>query len=338
MGVDRGCRMASSTGAELPDCRVRSRRPRFPRSRVAPSQVDIIDPSTEPPDQDSCPACARPCRGNERVWQVETPRGTNPWTRCPNCQSYFLGVSYDLDDEVAHTETLPWGQLEAGCDLNLFKHRMYRAVLRLMARPAPPPARLLDVGCSFGGFAFEATRAGYDVYGMDITPASVEYVRSLGVSAECCSTPEDLRDIPDGPLDVVTCLDCHSLWPDQPAQLQAIHRRLRPGGHLVMRVVDKSWMFAIGRRLVWLSPRLANQMMRGAVNDNRFSMPVHTLRRQLEDHGFEVVAISIWAAMHSDETRWPAKASFALGAALWPVLHRNVAPGAVLVARRGPGS
>ena len=44
--------------------------------------------------------------------------------------------------------------------------------------------------------------------------------------------------------------------------------------------------------------------MRGAVNDNRFSMPVHTLRRQLEAQGFEVVDISIWAAMHSDAGRF----------------------------------
>jgi len=264
---------------------------------------------------------------------VETTRGVNPWTRCAHCAAYFLLGSYALDSEVAHTETLPWGQLQAGRDLNVFKHRMFAAVLRILAKHQPPPARILDVGCSFGGFGIEATRAGYEVYGMDINPAAVEYVRSIGLEAECCSTPDELLGVPSGSLDVVSCLDCHGLWPDQPTQLRAIHGKLKPGGFLVMRVVDKSWMFTIGRHLIPLAPRLAGLVMREAVNDNRFSMPVHSLKRQLEDEGFEVAAASIWSAMHSYQTRWPAKASFALGAFLWPVSRRNYAPGAVLIAK-----
>lgn len=267
---------------------------------------------------------------------METPRGTNPWTRCHHCTAYFLDVPYVLDDEVAHTETLPWGQLEAGRELNEFKHRMFASVLRLLAPYQPAPALILDVGCSFGGFGIEAERLGYAVYGMDITPGAVAHLRSQGLDAERGSNPDDLVGVSDGSVDVVTCLDCHSLWPDQPAQLAAIGRKLRPGGLLVLRVVDKSWMFTIGRHLIAVSPRFANRIMRSAVNDNRFSMPVHTLVSQLEEQGFEVEQVSIWAAVHSDETRWPARVSFAVGAALWPLIRRNYAPGAVLVARHGP--
>jgi SAM-dependent methyltransferase len=292
---------------------------------------------SEPPDPGTCPACGRAHDHTQPVWRVETPRGLNPWTRCTGCSSYYLVGPYVLTEEVAHTETLPWGRLDEGLELNRFKHRMFLAVLRRLARYRPPPARIVDLGCSFGGFGLEARRAGYDVYGMDITPAAVDHVRSLGMEAECCSSPDDLRGVPDGTVEVVTCFDCQSLWPDQPAQLAAVHRKLQPGGHLVMRVVDKSWMFAIGRRLVPLSPRLANRVMREAVNDNRFSMPVHTLRRQLERQGFAVCSISIWDAMHSDETRLPAKASFAVGAALWPLIRRNLAPGAVVIATRRSG-
>ena len=285
----------------------------------------------------SCPACARPYRSSGRFWQVETPRGANPWTRCRGCRTYFLVAPYTLDAEVAHTETLPWGQLEAGLELNNFKQRMFAAVLRRLRSHQPPPAQILDVGCSFGGFSIAATRAGYDVCGMDITPGAVDYVRSLQLKAECCSTPADLHDIAPASLDVVTCFDCHSLWPDQPSQLDAIHDKLRPGGHLVMRAVDKSWMFAIGRRLDVLTPRLGSRVMREAVNDSRFSMPAHQLLRQLGQQGFDVVEVSIWAAIHSHQTRWPAKVSFVLGALLWPLTHRNVAPGIVIIAKRRAG-
>lgn len=301
------------------------------------NRVGANDPSSDRSTVGSCPACGRARRDGDAVCPLETPRGRNPWARCPGCAAYFLDDSYVLGVEVAHTETKPWGQLQAGLDLNHFKRRMFVAVLALLEQHQPAPARILDVGCSFGGFAIEASQAGYDVYGMDITPAAVDYVRSIGLGAECCSTPDDLRGIPAHSLDVVTCLDCQPLWPDQPAQLAAIHGKLRPGGLLVMRVVDKSWMFTLGRRLHRFFPGLAERVMREAVNDNRLSMPVHSLRRQLEHQGFDIVTISIWAAVHSDQTRWPAKLSFALGAMAWPVLRRNYAPGAVLMAKKGSG-
>lgn len=282
----------------------------------------------------ACPACGRHRLGNEPATWVETSRGGNEWFRCGHCGAYHFDDDYNLDDEVAHTENRPWGQAQAGTELNDFKKRMFVAVLHLLSPYRPPPARILDVGCSFGGFGIEATRDGYSVYGLDITPAAIEYVRSLGLDAECVSTPADLVGVPDGSVDVVTCLDCNTVWPDQPAQLDAIFAKLTPGGHLVMRVVDKSWMFAIGRRLRPISPRLAQRIMREAVNDGRFTMPVHTLRRLLGEHGFEVNETSIRAAVHSDQTRWPAKASFMIGAALWPIFRRNYGPGAVLIATR----
>jgi SAM-dependent methyltransferase len=199
----------------------------------------------------------------------------------------------------------------------------------------PPPALVLDVGCSFGGFGVVASDAGYDVFGMDITPAAVEHVRSLGLDAERAASPADLVGVADGTVDVVTCLDCNTVWADQPAQLAAIRAKLRPGGHLVMRVVDKSWMFTIGRNLRPIAPRVARRLLREAVNDGRFSMPVHTLQRLLAEQDFEVVTVSIRDAVHSDRTRWPARAGFVVGAALWPLLQRNLGPGAVIVATRG---
>ena len=93
-------------------------------------------------------------------------------------------------------------------------------------------------------------------------------------------------------------------------------------------------MFGIGRRMSAVTPRLANRVMRAAVNDNRSAMPVHSLLAQLDDFDFEVLDVSIWAALHSDDTRWPVKTSFAAGAALWPMTRRNFGPGAVIVARK----
>jgi SAM-dependent methyltransferase len=279
-----------------------------------------------------CPICRQACDANQPRWQVVTPRGPNPWTQCSQCSAYYLVGSYDLESEVAHTQTLPWGNVAQGVKLDAFKQRMFASVLTTLSQFRPPPARILDVGCSFGGFGAEAARLGYDVYGMDITPAAVEHVRTAGREAECCSNPDQLIGVRAASIDVVTCLDVQGMWDDQPAQLAAIRSKLRPGGLLALRVVDKSWMFAAGRRLAPIAPRVANRVMRTAVNDNRSSIPVHSLVHRLREGGFETVQVSIWPALHSDDTRWPAKASFAVGAALWPLSHRNFGPGALIVA------
>lgn len=281
-----------------------------------------------------CPACHSHLSCSTGVQFTQYSRGERVWRRCLLCWSFFDPEKYDPMEEVLHTKTRPWGRPDSGKRLNDFKMRMFRNVLALLLTHCPPPATLLDVGCSYGGFLIEARKAGYRVAGSDIVPEAIEYLRTLDIPAQQAFSIGDVSLIKDGMLDILTCLDCNCLWPDQPLQLRHALTKLKPGGFLAMRVVDKSWMFALGLKIHRVMPKLSNLIMMEAVNDHRFSMPVSSLVKVIRSVGFEVLSASPYGAMHSDKTRWPVKLSFAVGCLLWEMAGLFMAPGAVVLARK----
>lgn len=285
--------------------------------------------------QINCPACGELSSQSPDIFHIISARGLKPWKRCLKCEAYFLVESYVANQEAAHLKEEACGREDTGRELNVFKDRMFQSVIGLLNRHCPPPASLLDVGCSYGGFLMKAQETGYNVRGVDIIPRAVEYLKEQNIPAEVCFSIGELASVSDASLDVVTCLDCHIYWPNQYTELRHAIRKLKPGGYLVMRVVDKSWMFSLGLLLRRFSMAVGNKTIRNAINDHRFSMPLRSLLRVIQDTGFEVRYASPRGAIHSDRTRFPVKLSFALGTLLWEAgIKTFLAPGALVLARK----
>ena len=281
-----------------------------------------------------CPACGATAESASYAWQFRNARGETNWLRCSDCHSYFMDREYALESEVQHTEQMTWGDAEQGAQLNEFKERMYQSILGSICRLVRPTGRrLLDVGCAYGGFLKAAAAAGFDVVGYDIVPSAVKHVQKLGFQAQVCSRAAEFTLLSE-PLDVVTVLDANIYWPDQPAELRQIFDRLKPGGLLVMRVVDKSWLATIGARLQQVTAVAGQKLLRRAVNDHRFSMPLGSMLGLLEQTGFRVISATPRGAIHSDHTSLPVKLSFGFGTALWHTLGVFLAPGAVVIAEK----
>ncbi len=298
------------------------------------SPVALEIPRTSACRTAACPACGVPADTAAHAWQFVNARGETNWLRCGSCQSYFMDREYALDSEVQHTQQMTWGDSEQGAQLNEFKELMYHSILRSICRLVSPAGRtLLDVGCAYGGFLKAAAAAGFRVLGYDIVPAAVRHVQKLGFEAQVCGQAADFS-LTSEPLDVITVLDANIYWPDQPAELRQIYDRLKPGGLLVMRVVDKSWLAALGARLQQVTPAAGEKLLRRAVNDHRFSMPLGSLLGLLENTGFRIVSASPRGAVHSEKTSLPVKLSFGLGTALWHTLGIFLAPGAVVIAEK----
>lgn len=257
-----------------------------------------------------------------------------PWARCLACSSYFDSGTYDEEKDVVNAQLADYGQDDSGKQLNQFKRKMYRSVLDLLKHYRPPPATLLDVGCSFGGFLQESQIGGYEVSGVDILPQAIQHVRSMQIPGEVAFSLGEVKMIKDESLDVVTCLDCNCYWSDQSGELHQVFAKLKPGGLLVMRVVDKSWMCSISVAIRNVAPSLSQKLFLESVNDHRFSMPIRSLHRLMRMTGFEVVYTSPRGAVHSDETRPIVKMTFTIGALLWDILGIFVAPGALVVAKK----
>ncbi len=104
----------------------------------------------------------------------------------------------------------------------------------------PGGAELLEIGCSVGQFTIPLARHGYAVWGMDLSPASVEVARrraeASGVSGVTflSGDAEDLGQFPDGRFDGVMSLSTLRYVADLPRALAEIRRVLRPGGTAVM--------------------------------------------------------------------------------------------------------
>lgn len=282
---------------------------------------------------DRCPACGD---GADRVdvgIVRQGGRGDVAFSRCRSCGAYVSGQVFDVGAESARVESQPWGHEPTALALNAFKQRMFDRALAAVRRRRPPPATLLDVGCSFGGFLLTARTSGYQVHGTDIGAPAVAFVREQGMPAEVSATidalPGTWRE-----FDAIAVLDVNCYWPDQPKELRGIRDRLKPGGVLVMRVVDKSWMMTLGRALRPVMPALARRLRSTSVNDHRFSMPLRSFLRELDRAGFTRIEVRIHDGLHSTRTRWPARLMFRVGDLLWRVARRNVAPGALVVAER----
>jgi SAM-dependent methyltransferase len=113
-----------------------------------------------------------------------------------------------------------------------------------------PGARLLDVTCGPGLYAVEFARRGCRVTGLDFSPASIAYARSLakdeGVADRCEFVELDVRQMGNryhnagfdaaillyGQLAVFTTDEAHTL-------LTQIAQSLRPNGRLVVELLDQ---------------------------------------------------------------------------------------------------
>ena len=306
------------------------------RTQVSHSSV-TGDPSSHEVADDFaiCPACGNPETHNATKLRVHTARGELLWTRCSSCRAYHMVGNYNIESEAAHQVHMPWGQLQAGVQLNDFKKRMFEATLAGIKTRAPDAKTILDIGCSFGGFLLEARKKGYVGSGVDIVPEAIEYVKQQGFNAEVCESLGNCRLFSEkNPVDVLAVLDAHIYWPNQPAELTAAWKMIKPGGLLVMRVITKSHFVSIGRMIEPLAPKFSRHLIRRSVIDHRFCMPLKSLLHTIKDCGFDIEGVIPRDAQHSDDSSMAVRSLFAIGDLSWKMLGCHVAPGAMIYARK----
>ena len=107
--------------------------------------------------------------------------------------------------------------------------------LRTVLRYAPPPARVLEVGCAHGGFVALLRWAGYDATGLELSPWVVDYARRT-FDVPVLLGPVEEQAVPEGSLDVIVLNDVVEHLPDPLATLGACARLLKPDGVMVVQM------------------------------------------------------------------------------------------------------
>ena len=105
-----------------------------------------------------------------------------------------------------------------------------------------PSARILEIGCGWGGFAETAARAGHHVTGISLSDAQTAYARSR-LSAAGCAASSDLRlqDYRDvrGQFDGIVSIEMFEAVGERywPAYFRAVHDALAPGGRACIQAI-----------------------------------------------------------------------------------------------------
>jgi SAM-dependent methyltransferase len=103
----------------------------------------------------------------------------------------------------------------------------------LVQQFAPRTGRMLEIGPSFGAFAYLALNAGYSVDALEMDPLCCEYLKTIGVNATCTTEPH-VEAAKGGPWDVVVMWHAIEHLIDPWRTLDVVASRIRPGGILVI--------------------------------------------------------------------------------------------------------
>lgn len=150
----------------------------------------------------------------------------------------------------------------------------------------PSGGSLLEIGCSVGQFTVPLARQGFEVWGMDLSPASIQLAKrraaAQGVSAVqvLVGDAENLRQFPDEHFDGVLSFSTLRYVEHLPRALLEIHRVLKPGARAVIDFPNRwcPWFY--------LKPWLGSE---AHPHDHWFGSV--TLRRLFAQAGFHEIRI-----------------------------------------------
>lgn len=166
-----------------------------------------------------------------------------------------------------------------------------------------PVPTLLDLGCGHGRFLRHFAPRAKKMIGLDRSRRLLTVAQD-GLTKDPIDAPTDLiwasaTEIPldAGSVDAITCVRVIQHVPDQDQAYREAKRVLKPGGKLIL--VQYNWVSPHGifRALKIPVKATIRALMRAFGREPRFDEPTGwtswgTLRRQLEDAGFEVERVT----------------------------------------------
>jgi 2-polyprenyl-3-methyl-5-hydroxy-6-metoxy-1,4-benzoquinol methylase len=213
--------------------------------------------------QHSCGACGGPMRRylTARDYNRGASRDIFEYWRCEDCGLASLrNIPQDLGRYyVSGYHSLPSSDaaLEAGV-----AHETYK--IELVRQFVAPPARLLEVGPSWGAFCLLAKRSGFDVEAIEMDPACCDFLRTrIGIPVVC--SDDEVRALERvRPPNVIAAWHVLEHLPDPWRVLEAAAARLQPGGVLILalpnpqafqfRVLGRFWTHVDAPRHLHLIP------------------------------------------------------------------------------------
>jgi len=196
-----------------------------------------------------CYLCDRMVPAEEKYAQ----RGEWSYFRCTSCGLVLLHpVPSDSVLEEYYNNSY-----EVDFD-SYFKGVKSRSAVTLdeLARHFPKQGRLLEVGCSYGGFLDAARGKGWDVTGIELSRSAANYARErLGLRVFSATLQDQIKQLEE-PYDVLVMFHVIEHVADPLTLLESCRKLVKPGGLLVLKTPNVASSIAklTGALWHWVSP------------------------------------------------------------------------------------
>ena len=180
-------------------------------------------------------------------------RGRWSYLQCPTCGLVLLHPV--PDEELLRTYYNDAYQVDFD---SYFKgvRRRSKTILEELSKHFPNRGRLLEVGCSYGGFLAEARRDGWDVTGIELSETAASYAREqLGLRVLSGSVHDHLQKLAE-PYQAVALFHVIEHVPNPVQLLEMCRRLIKPKGLLVLKTPNVASFIArlTGASWHWVSP------------------------------------------------------------------------------------
>ena len=125
--------------------------------------------------------------------------------RCLDCSLVYKNPRPDAFSLKAELEDGYFVERDHG-EYVAARRPVFRGLLNRVARHRSPPGRLLDVGCASGVLLLEAGEAGYEAFGLDLSPGELKAGRDFGINSPALGLLEN-APFPETSFDVITMFD-----------------------------------------------------------------------------------------------------------------------------------
>jgi 2-polyprenyl-3-methyl-5-hydroxy-6-metoxy-1,4-benzoquinol methylase len=162
----------------------------------------------------------------------------------------------------------------------------YQANRGVMTRFLPDEyGRVLEVGCGSGGF-YDHLRQPCEVWGVEPNPEAAK-AAALKMHRILVGRYDLVADqLPDGYFDMIVCNDVIEHMDDHDAFLEAIKRKIRPGGWIVGSIPNVRHITALYKLLITKDWKYSESGILDRTHLRFFTQK--SLRRTLREHGYSI--------------------------------------------------